>query len=71
MIETGGTEHQHLKIQVDIDLTKPLHRGTMLKYTQSKCWIEFQYEQLPMFYFYCGLIGHNEKSCSKRKTDLS
>lgn len=31
--------------------------------------MEFKYEQLPIFYFYCGLIGHNERLCLKRKKD--
>lgn len=26
---------------------------------------------MPIFYFYCGIIGHNEKMCAKRKKDLS
>lgn len=43
----------------------------MLKYKQSEIWIEFKYELLPIFYFYRGIIGHNEKICAKRKKDLS
>lgn len=32
-------------------------------------WVEFSYEQLPIFYFYCGLVGYSEKSCSCKITD--
>lgn len=71
IIEAGGSEEHHLKILVESDLTEPLQRGTMLTYKQEECWIEFKYEQLPLFCFYCGIIGHNEKLCSKRKLDLS
>lgn len=27
-----GKEEKHVKIQIELDLTKPLQRGTMLKY---------------------------------------
>lgn len=55
---------------VELDLTKPLLRGTELKYKQAETWIEFKYEQLPNFCYYCGLIGHSEKMCLKRKQDV-
>lgn len=29
---SGGREERHLKIKVNLDLTKPLHSGTNLKY---------------------------------------
>lgn len=70
LMDTGGREGRYLKIQVDIDITTPLQRGTMLKYKMQECWVEFKYEQLPIFCFYCGQIGHNEKSCVKRKDDV-
>lgn len=69
LVEAGG-KMKDIKIQVDLDLTKPLLRGLIHKYRQMESWVEFRYEQLPMFYFYCGYIGHNEKLCAKRKEDL-
>lgn len=71
IMDAGERDERHLKIQVEVDLTKPLVRGTMLKYKMVKCWVEFRYEQLPTFYFYCGIIWHNEKMCAKRKGDLA
>lgn len=70
-VEAGGREDRHLKIQVELDLTKPLLRGTMLKYKNSERWVDFRYESLPTFCFYCGQLGHNEKQCSRRKNDLT
>lgn len=26
----------------------------------GKTWIDFRYEKLPMFFFICGIMGHNE-----------
>lgn len=31
LIEAGGREERHLKIKVNLDLTKPLQKGTNLK----------------------------------------
>lgn len=70
LVESGGKEERFLKILVVIDLTKPLQRGTKLKYRQSDSWVDFRYEQLPIFCFYCGQIGHNERLCLKRGEDV-
>lgn len=67
LMDTGGKEGRHMKIQVDIDIIRPLQRGTMLKYKMKECWVDFKYKQLPIFCFYCGQIGHNEKLCAKKK----
>lgn len=32
IVEAGGNDERHVKIQVELDLTNPLQRGTMLKY---------------------------------------
>lgn len=58
IVEEGGNEERHVKIQVELDLNKPLQRGTMLKYKQSESWVEFKYEQPLIFRFHCGQIGH-------------
>lgn len=71
LVEVGGKEDRQVKIQVELDLTKPLLRGTRLNYKHTEIWVEFKYEQLPIFYFYCGIVGHNEKLCVKRKKDVS
>lgn len=65
--ETVGKEGRHIKILAELDLSKPLVRGTKLKYKQSEIWIQFKYEQLPIFCYYCGYIGHNIRMCTKRK----
>lgn len=45
--------------------------GTKLKYKDVETWIQFKYEQFPLFCFYCCCIGHNERMCVVRKDDLN
>lgn len=71
LVEAGGKEDRHLKVQVEIDIAKPLLRGTMLKFKLAEICVEFRYETLPTFCFYCGHLGHNKKLCTKRKQDLN
>lgn len=70
LVEMGEREERHLKIQVELNLTEPLMRGMKLKYRSTEYWIEFKYEQLSLFCFYYGIIGHNEKLCESRKKDI-
>lgn len=71
LISDGGSKAgRHFKILVDLDLTKPLARGTKLKYQQNEIWVQFKYEQLPTFCYYCGCIGHSERVCAQRLKDL-
>lgn len=67
VVDAGGKEERHLNIQVELDLTKPLVRGIRLKYKLAESWVEFRYEQLPNFCYYCGYIGHIEKLYCQRK----
>lgn len=53
-----------------MDLSKPRIRGTKLKCKMREIWIEFRYEQLPTFCYYCGCIGHHEQICAQRKVDV-
>lgn len=34
-------------------------------------YIKFQYERLPSFCFYCGIIGHSEQACEMEYDDLN
>lgn len=47
-----------MKLLVEIDLNKALLRGSKIKLDDEMIWVEFRYEQLPQFYFYCGKLGH-------------
>lgn len=56
---------------VEIDLGKPLRRGTKIKLDTEVVWVDFRYEQLPTFCFYCGKVGHQERLCEEKIQDSS
>lgn len=69
--EIGSPSGRHIKVLVDIDLWKALPGGTKLKEGDQCVWISFRYEQLSIFCNYCGTVGHGERLCNKRKTDIN
>lgn len=50
---------------MDLELVR-LSRGTKIKHNEHEVWVEFKYENLAMFCYYCGRVGHSESSCSER-----
>lgn len=52
--ENGSKDGRHVKLLVDVDLTKPLLQETRIRCNEKSCWISFEYEQLPCFCFYGG-----------------
>lgn len=64
--EHGSKEGRYAKLLVEVDLYKPLLRGTMLNLEEEMGWVGFKYEQLPLFCSYCGKIGHGERNCEKK-----
>lgn len=57
---------EYFRVRVAIDVTKPLKRRMKIKKADNDWyWINFKYENLPMFCFICGILGHSEKFCSK------
>lgn len=62
-------EGKYAKLLVDVNLTKPLLRGTRIRCNEKSCWISFKYEQLPYFYFYYGQIGYGERNYGTKWLD--
>jgi hypothetical protein len=54
-----------LRAKVTIDLTKPLKRGTIIRYNGKDLKVFFKYERLPTFCFLCGRIGHQLRDCDE------
>lgn len=67
ILESGSKKGIHLKILVEIDLNRPLMRETKLKFNEQEVWVDFKYENLAQFDFYCGRIGHSERNYWVRK----
>jgi hypothetical protein len=58
-----------IKIKVHIDTTQPILPGIFIGNAKDGIkWIDFRYENLPMFCFLCGYIGHNEANCEQQNT---
>lgn len=71
MLKNGSKESKILKLFVKVCLDKPLMRGTKIKLENGIHWVEFKYEQLSLFCFYCWLIRHQERSCTHKMHDAT
>lgn len=65
---------EFMRIRVSIDITKPLvHKKRLNIGLPVPAWINFTYERLPDFCFWCGQLGHSLKEChlcmEKNKTE--
>ncbi|CAA0816704.1 Unknown protein [Striga hermonthica] len=66
----GNYHGQNLKILFELPLSDPILRGTFIKMGEDKKWVDLRYENIQSFYFYCGVIGHCDRSCAKKKEDI-
>lgn len=67
--EHGSKEGRMLRLLVELELEKPLLRGTKIKLNDKLIWVDFKYEHLPTFCFYCGIMEHPEKVCERKMND--
>lgn len=50
------------RLKVRLDVRRPLQRGVFISTKNlEKVWLPFKYENLPVFYFGCGRMGHGVK----------
>ncbi|MFQ6662825.1 hypothetical protein Gotur_030547 [Gossypium turneri] len=64
------------RLRVNLDVQRPLRRGIFVSTAYvSKVWIPFKYENLPIFCFGCGRIGHGMSNSTQilpaRKNKIS
>ncbi|KAL8502165.1 hypothetical protein ACS0TY_021324 [Phlomoides rotata] len=53
-----------VRVKVRVDLHKPLKKGMKLELKKDNTiWVDFKYECLPSFCYYCGLLGHMKREC--------
>lgn len=54
-----------LRVQVSIDITKPLSRGRKVEFNNGDVsWASFKYERLPNLCYWCGRLTHQDQECS-------
>ncbi|PPD80427.1 hypothetical protein GOBAR_DD22633 [Gossypium barbadense] len=54
------------RLRINLDVQKPLRRGIFVVTDHvSKVWIPFKYENLQMFCFGCGRMGHGLSNCTQ------
>jgi hypothetical protein len=60
-----------VKIRVCLDINEPIRPGMFIGNTRDGInWVDFRYENLPMFCFRCGIVGHTEDNCSNMDSIL-
>lgn len=69
--ESGSKKGKYLKIVAEINLEKPLLRGSKIRYNDKEVWVEFKYENMSIFCFYYGRMDHRERNCSHKKQDAN
>ncbi|KAL0001579.1 hypothetical protein SO802_015360 [Lithocarpus litseifolius] len=55
-----------MRVRVALPISKPLRRGSYIADSSGeRTWVNFKYKRLPIFCFFCGLLGHDVRHCAK------
>lgn len=58
----GECHGRYLQIRIDIDINQPLSCSRFVDLGElNPLWISLQYERLPVYCYWCGLLNHDEK----------
>lgn len=61
---TGECRGRYVRVRVALNIEQPLCRGRFVDMgATGPLWISFQYERMPVFCYWCGLMNHDEKDC--------
>lgn len=55
---------KYLRLQVEIDVNKPISGGFFHNMGKGGKWMAFQYERLPDLCYRCGILRHMQKKCT-------
>ncbi|KAL3519849.1 hypothetical protein ACH5RR_017998 [Cinchona calisaya] len=64
----GCKEGKHIKVFVEVDISQPFPRGTLVKSNRESRWVTFKYEKDPDFCHKCGVIGHAKRNYKEIST---
>ena len=60
----GFSVGKYLRLHLTIDISKPLCRGRVVRMGGTKKgWVDFRYESLPIFCYWCGKLDHDDRDC--------
>ena len=63
---TGDYQGKCLRVHVNMDMGQPLCHGIKVDVGESSPqWASFQYEHMPIFCYWCGLLKHDERDCKR------
>lgn len=56
-----------MRVNVQINICESFQQGKYLRLGDgSRKWVAFTYEKMPVYCFFCGLVGHLERKCHLR-----
>lgn len=62
--DKGFCMGSHMRVRVMLEVSAPLCRGRLVCLGGSEpTWVDFKYERLPIFCYWCGMIDHDERDC--------
>ncbi|KAE9450366.1 hypothetical protein C3L33_17734, partial [Rhododendron williamsianum] len=68
--EVVGERGRFIRIRVEVPLDKPLKRGGFISLGGGdKLWVDYKFERLNSFCFYCGSLAHEMGDCALKTTD--
>lgn len=60
-----GAWRPYVRVRDRMEINKPLKRRMIIKKDGEEwSWVNFKYERLSTFCFFCGLLGHSERDCA-------
>ncbi|KAG8499292.1 hypothetical protein CXB51_005801 [Gossypium anomalum] len=62
----GKENRTFMRIRVQIDVRHPLKRKKQILFCWRRSYVNFKYERLSLFCFYCGRLGHNDSFCEAK-----
>jgi hypothetical protein len=54
---------EFLRVQIILDLSKPLHRGRTIRVQDKFIWVSFKFEKIPKFCFKYRVVQHGSRGC--------
>ena len=54
-----------LRVRVVVNVSRPLNKGRkVLLGKDGEVWVNFRYEKMPNFCYWCGMVSHDAQECS-------